>query len=556
MIPLGHILKNTYVVDRLVDNGSRSIVYQAHHVELGMPLALKVLQETIQTNPKQVGFFQNELRALARLRHPGVPTVMDLGLHEGYPYVLTEWLDGETLGSRLKRRGRLPVSEAVAICLQIGSVLVATHRQGIVHRELNPGNIFLHQPLEQPEVIKLLNFGMARVPLANGRRVTTADTLPGALEYLAPEQVRGDTESISAYTDQYALAMMAYTMLQGQPAFVVHDTSQAGLHRQLAAVESEPPPPPGEHVSGAVSAVILKALSKAPVDRFVDVGDFVHHLCEAHKTDGVTAPGVISSQTTQQVSGSISLATVMLFVGMMTGTCAGYFLRSASERTPVQSAPPPADLSAPLHDLTSAAGPIPAVGDFSAAAADGSIPINNWVPADSSVPSATDAAPAPLPQADMASTRPVLSSPGPTQEPLRTPPGAPQGLSAGRPTAAPSQPSGTAGSAKDGPKSPQGSPSTTKLEAKSTPSITAMDGPLTDAQKAILEATIQQNHLCKAGIHFSLVRDGNKINRWYELRSADIDKNQATNFVYTLQARWPKPIEYVSLPGRISVKCQ
>ena len=183
--------------------------------------------------------------------------------------VLDDILDeGETLAARLKQLGRLELLAVLQICHQVGNVLVAAHQLGIVHRDLKPSNLMLWQRAGLPEQVKVLDFGVARVPPSTGaqRPMTVPGTILGTPEYWAPEQARGDTANIGAATDQYALAMLAYVMLSGQPAFPLRDSSQEAMQAHLVAKQLDPPPPLGPQVGSSVAACITKALSKQPAD--------------------------------------------------------------------------------------------------------------------------------------------------------------------------------------------------------------------------------------------------------------------------------------------------
>ena len=283
----GYVLGGKYEVVRLAERGGMALLYEVRHLDLDLPLALKLLLATEQTDPLQTAYFQSEARALAKLRHPGVPALVDLGTLEGHPYLLMEWLDGETLGTRLKRLGKLDLQAVLPICHQIGHVLHTAHQHDIIHRDIKPGNVFLCQRVHVPEVTKVLDFGVARVPEKRGveRAPTVPGTLLGTPEYMSPEQARGDVAAISPHSDQYALGMLAYAMLRGQPAFVPRDGSPEALLHHLAAVQTEPPPPLGDHVGPAVTACILKSLSKRPEDRFGSVQAFLQALTDAQKLD-------------------------------------------------------------------------------------------------------------------------------------------------------------------------------------------------------------------------------------------------------------------------------
>jgi serine/threonine protein kinase len=163
----GYLLAGKYEIVRLGERGGMALLYEVRHQELNLPLALKILMATQESDPVQTGYFQSEARALAQLRHPGVPVIVDLGTLEGHPYLLMEWLEGETLSARLKRLGRMELGAVLSVCQQIGSVLIAAHDRRIVHRDLKPDNGMIVADRDPEGVLreraKLLDFGIAKL---------------------------------------------------------------------------------------------------------------------------------------------------------------------------------------------------------------------------------------------------------------------------------------------------------------------------------------------------------------------------------------------------------
>jgi serine/threonine-protein kinase len=345
-----------------------ALLYLVRHRDLQQPLALKVLRTTREIDPMAADYFASEARALAALRHPGVPMIIDHGSCGGHPYLVMEWVEGETLAARLKQLGRLELLAVLQICHQVGNVLVAAHQLGIVHRDLKPSNLMLWLRPGLPEQVKVLDFGVARVPASTGaqRPMTVPGTILGTPEYWAPEQARGDTANIGAATDQYALAMLAYVMLSGQPAFPLRDSSQEAMQAHLVAKQLDPPPPLGPQVGSSVAACITKALSKQPADRYQSVEAFLAALAIAQKLDaeaptksGNTAvlaslkeppppqPAARRSQPLPRwLSGGLLFAS-----GMLLGNWLGPQLSSQQQQQMAAPSPLPA-VSFPAADLT------------------------------------------------------------------------------------------------------------------------------------------------------------------------------------------------------------
>lgn len=292
MLPPGHRINDTYEVVKLAGQGGMAIVYQVRHLSDGALYALKVF---VHPSPKLARYFQDEARLLRELGHLHIPSVLEIGNYENHPFIVMEWLEGETLEDRLAREKVLQLDAVIEICRQIGTVLTATHKREIVHRDMKPGNIFMcrHMPRGSdpnglPYFVKVLDFGIARIPAAQRPR-TVQGTIMGTPDYMAPEQASGERSAlIDSRTDQYGLAMIAYTMLSGRPAFTARSDAPVDVASQMEAILKDPPPPLPGNVPVAVEAVLQRALSKSPTDRYPAVEDFVAALVTAQKV-GATA---------------------------------------------------------------------------------------------------------------------------------------------------------------------------------------------------------------------------------------------------------------------------
>ena len=292
MLPPGHRIKDTYEIVKLAGQGGMAIVYQVRHLNDGTLYALKVF---VHSSTKLASYFEDEARLMRELGTPHIPAVVDIGKFEGHPFIVMEWLDGETLEDRLARENVLQLDAVVEICRQIGTVLALTHQRQIVHRDMKPGNIFLcrHMPRGAdpkglPYFVKVLDFGIARNSSTQRPR-TVQGTIMGTPDYMAPEQASGERSArIDSRTDQYGLAMIAYVMLSGRPAFTARSDAPVDVAGQMEAILKDPPPPLPPRVPVAVEAVLQRALSKSPDDRFPSVEQFVAALVTAQKV-GATA---------------------------------------------------------------------------------------------------------------------------------------------------------------------------------------------------------------------------------------------------------------------------
>jgi eukaryotic-like serine/threonine-protein kinase len=233
-----------------------STVDLARDIELDRPVALKRLAENLARDEELRRRFIREARMAARLSHPNVVRVFDVGEDDGRPFIAMEYVEGETLADLVARRGRLGVDEAASLGVQICAGLAAAHGAGLVHRDVKPQNLLLGTD----GVLKLGDFGIAVGH--EGTRLTLAGTVLGTAGYLAPEQARG--EEVTAAADIYAVGAVLYELLTGEPARATESLSELGSDEgfrppDLAArVPSAPP---------ELVAAVLDCLSLRPEDR-------------------------------------------------------------------------------------------------------------------------------------------------------------------------------------------------------------------------------------------------------------------------------------------------
>jgi serine/threonine protein kinase len=260
-LPSGSIVDD-YEIDTKLGAGAMGVVYSAKHVKLGRRVAIKVIAPTMGDDPQALARFEREARALASLHHPNIVDISAVGtLPDRRSYFVMEYLVGEALDARLTR-GRLSLDEALDILDQMARALESAHAQGIVHRDLKPSNTFLLRiPREQRSVVKLLDFGLAKLAVADGVEKTASGAVIGTALYLSPEQARGP--NVDGRTDVYALGCIAYELVLGRHPFPEARTPTAALAAHL----TEPAPQPRSiwpGIPAVLDLLLFSMLAKDP----------------------------------------------------------------------------------------------------------------------------------------------------------------------------------------------------------------------------------------------------------------------------------------------------
>ena len=273
---------HNYEVVSLLGEGGMGTVYLARHTYMGRRAAIKFLRPELLHDKSVVARFLDESRATNAIQHPNIIDIIDVGmLPDGRtPYLMMEFLDGESLALRLERSRPLPIAEAVEIACQTASALAAAHARQIVHRDLKPDNLFLlpDQTLPSGTRVKVLDFGIAKLrsDLRGGSVRTQTGVIMGTPQYMSPEQCRGFSDAIDHRTDIYALGIILYEMLSGQAPFVSECMGDIIMRHM-----SEAPPPLHTRVPEipeSLERAVLRALAKQREDRFDSMADFARAI--------------------------------------------------------------------------------------------------------------------------------------------------------------------------------------------------------------------------------------------------------------------------------------
>ncbi|MEM6291697.1 MAG: serine/threonine-protein kinase [Myxococcota bacterium] len=258
----------------LIGRGGMGEVWIARDEQLRRDVALKVLRP-IDNDPAAVRRFEREILATAELRHPNTIRIFSHGVSEdGLWYYAMELLDGESLGNLVQRVGPLPPRRAAAMLDQAARALAEAHAHGLIHRDVKPDNLFVTTLGGEPDVIKVLDFGIVRSARDDEPGLTSTGYVAGTPAYMAPEVVQGDPATPSA--DVYALGAALYFALTGRPPF--EDTDPTALLRKHVHAQPTPPSRRVPGISEALDRVCLCALAKNPRHRFVDARAFAEAL--------------------------------------------------------------------------------------------------------------------------------------------------------------------------------------------------------------------------------------------------------------------------------------
>jgi serine/threonine protein kinase len=286
---LGHI-----EIRQLVGIGSMGRVYRAFQRGIDRDVAVKILHRELSSNAALVARFDREAKVASRLAHPNVVHVLLVGqLPDGAMHIVMEYLDGMSLQSALAASdGALPLPRALHIALQLSDAVGEGHAQGIVHRDLKPENVMLVRRADDPDFVKVLDFGVARMHWGEPSMATAAGLIFGTARYISPEGAQGET--VGPQGDVYSIATMLYQMLSGRPPFHA-DQAVALLVQQI----HDPPPPidripRASYVPEPIAAVIMRNLSKRPGDRAEDGRAFARALLEAAVSSGLSAQDVLT----------------------------------------------------------------------------------------------------------------------------------------------------------------------------------------------------------------------------------------------------------------------
>jgi eukaryotic-like serine/threonine-protein kinase len=284
---IGTVLSGRYRLEAKLGSGGMSTVYLARDQTLDRQVAVKVMHREMSEQADQLERFRQEARAVAKLSHPNVVSVIDAGEDGGHPYIVFEYVEGETLKQRISRDGALDPREAIAYAIEIARGLSVAHARKMVHRDIKPQNILI----DAEGRAKLTDFGISRQLEQDG--MTATGRVLGTTDYVAPEQAMG--RPVDQRSDIYSLGVVLYEMLVGQVPFSAD--SQVGVamkhvNEELPDVQRRRP-----EVSAAVALVVERSTAKDPGERYQHVGEMVDDLSTALEVEAARAGSTTGEAT-------------------------------------------------------------------------------------------------------------------------------------------------------------------------------------------------------------------------------------------------------------------
>jgi eukaryotic-like serine/threonine-protein kinase len=292
------LLSDRYELGETLGYGGMSEVHRGRDVRLGRDVAVKVLRVDLARDPQFQLRFRREAQNAAALNHPAIVAVYDTGEtrteYGPLPYIVMEFVDGRTLRDIVKTEGPMPPRRAMEVMADVCAALDFSHRNGIIHRDVKPANVMI----TRSGAVKVMDFGIARA-LADGQNFTQTAAVIGTAQYLSPEQARG--EAVDARSDVYAAGCVLFELLTGEPPF----TGDSPVAVAYQHVREDPRPPSAvRDINPVLDAVVLKAMSKNPANRYQSAADMRADLVRVLSGQRPSAPQVMTEEDRTTILGA------------------------------------------------------------------------------------------------------------------------------------------------------------------------------------------------------------------------------------------------------------
>jgi tRNA A-37 threonylcarbamoyl transferase component Bud32 len=334
------IIAERYRIVRQVGKGGMGKVYEAKHASIGRRVAIKILNKEFSEDKEALERFQQEAKIAGTIGHINICEVLDFGTTaEGQPFLVMEYLEGESVASMLETRKALPLNVAFAIIKQVLDALEEVHGRGIVHRDLKPENIILTTIRGHGMVVKLLDFGISKVMKAHteSMRLTKTGTMMGTPYYMSPEQIRGNRD-IEYTTDLYSSGVILYEMICGKVPY-----GGANYNDVILSIVEDPFPDPRKLLPGLssdIARLLRRSMEKDPMKRYESAAEFKEAIAElpidigdgkSIELSATKLSRMTDTHTTRQVrQGWLKPAFVIVAALLLIGIIAGLFVMISS----------------------------------------------------------------------------------------------------------------------------------------------------------------------------------------------------------------------------------
>jgi serine/threonine-protein kinase len=352
---VGTIVADKFHIEEKLGEGGMGTVYLAEHVKMRRKCAIKVMAPAMASDPEAIARFNREASNAARINHPNVCQIYDFGdTKDGTIFLAMEFIEGESLSDLLQRDGRLSLERASDIVKQTGAALHVAHDVGIVHRDLKPDNIMLTKGRDGSDVVKVVDFGIAKAMTGEeGQKVTKTGLVVGTPEYMSPEQLSGDV--LDGRSDIYSLALVFFRSVTGSLPFQADSAQETMVKRltdaplKLAQVAPDAQWPP------RLQGVMDRALERMPADRYASAAMFVGDVENAVRSAEV--PLSVDTEGATQVMDSSA-------TDELTPTRVSSEPRAVTPQTPAPapSPPPPPPKKKPVVAIAASIAAVAVIG--------------------------------------------------------------------------------------------------------------------------------------------------------------------------------------------------
>ncbi|MBM4194339.1 MAG: serine/threonine protein kinase [Gemmatimonadetes bacterium] len=350
---VGSIVHEKFHVMKKLGEGGMGAVYLAEHVKMGRKVALKVMNPGMHQDPDAIARFNREAKNASQLSHPNVCPIYDFGeTPEGMIYLAMEFIEGSSLSGLIEKAGALTPARAASIIHQAADALQVAHDYGIVHRDLKPDNIMIAKARDGSDMVKVVDFGIAKASSSDAQKVTKTGLVVGTPEYMSPEQLAGD--KLDGRSDIYSLALVAFNCFTGKLPFPSNSAQEAMIMRLTDQPKTLAEMKPDVAWPDELQAVMDKALARDAAERYASAAQFGRDMSKSVEN----MPSTIAAEAGTQVIGAGAVAAAAAAKTAAAPAVPKTRVASSAERGGAAAAP----AAAPVAEAPKKGGlPIPAI---------------------------------------------------------------------------------------------------------------------------------------------------------------------------------------------------